>query len=250
MIVVGSARSAGSTTLALVLAAHLNAVLVEADPHGGVLALRHRLGREPGLATLAAARPPLDIADHAQRLPIGLAAVVAPESPQRVSQLLSMAGDRLASLLAWAGAGGGAGSEQARRVVVDAGRLGPTSPALRLAQAASAVLVVARPVSAHLLAATELVGAMGANAHLVLVGTGLYRANDIADHLGCPVLGVIADDARTALALAEGADGAKLSRSALGRSVATLAATLAATAAEAATATEARSRRRLSKATP
>lgn len=218
MIVVGSVRSGGATTLALALAAHLDAVVIEADPDGGVLALRYGLGREPGLASLAVARPPVEMADHAQRLPGGLAVLVAPESPERTTQLLTMAGDRLASILAGDGT---------RPVVVDAGRLGPTSPALCLARAAAAVLVVARPTAEHLLAAAERVATLGPTARLVLVGSGPYRAHDVAAQLDCPALGTIADDARAARALAGGGGRSALARSALARSVATLAATLA-----------------------
>lgn len=218
MIVVGSTRSGGATTVALALAAHLDAVLVEADPAGGVLALRHGLGREPGLATLAGTRPPVDLADHAQRLPSGIAAVVAPESPERAGQVLHMAGQRLASVLAGT----------ARPVVVDAGRLLPGSPGLGLARAAAATLVVARPMPEHLVAAAEVAGALGATGHLVLVGSGRYRVHDVVRQLGCPVLAALPDDARSARSLAEGA--ALAARSPLARAVASMADDLAAPA--------------------
>ena len=80
MIVVGSVRSSGATTLALALAGSLErAVLIEADADGGVLALRYGLAREPGMATLAASRPGSGggVLDHAQALPGGLPVVVA-----------------------------------------------------------------------------------------------------------------------------------------------------------------------------
>ncbi len=218
MIVVGSTRSAGATTLALALAARLGAVIVEADPAGGVLALRHGLGREPGLATLAVARAPVDIADHAQLLPSGLAAVVAPESPERTGQVLRMAGDRLVAALA---------ADPGRTVVVDAGRLLPGSPALGLAMAARVVVVVARPSAEHLMAAAERVADLGDRAGLVLVGSGPYRAADVASQLACPVLATIPDDPRAAKLLADGVSGAALARTPLARAVATLAATLA-----------------------
>src|SRR5438477_511605 len=85
-IVVGSVRSAGATTVALAIAGWLDpVVLVEADPDGGVLALRYGLRREPGLLTLAASRD-LEgdmLSEHTQRLPGGLPVIVAPESPAR-----------------------------------------------------------------------------------------------------------------------------------------------------------------------
>lgn len=215
MIVVGSARSGGATTLALALAAHLDAVLVEADPAGGVLAIRHGLGREPGLATLAGTRPPVDVSDHAQRLPSGVAAVVAPESPERAGQVLQMAGQRLASVLA---------DYAARPVVVDAGRLLAGSPGMALARAATACLLVARPSAEHLVPAAELIGSLAPNGHLVLVGTGPYRAHEVVRQLGCGVLAAVPDDPRSARALAEGATAAP--RSPLARAVASLAAEL------------------------
>lgn len=221
MIAVGSVRSGGATTLALALAACIErAVLVEADADGGVLALRYGLSREPGLLSLAATRQPAGdaVLEHAQRLPGGLAVVVAPESPEQSTRLLRSAGSRLATLL---------GGASVTPVVVDAGRLGPSSPALRVVEAASAVLVVARPRADELVAGAERVASLGERAGLVLVGAGPYSANDVAVQLGCPVIGSIADDPRAARSLAEGGSASALTRSALVRSVRTLAAALA-----------------------
>ncbi len=221
MIAVGSVRSGGATTLALTLAACMErAVLVEADADGGVLALRYGLSREPGLLSLAATRQPAGgaVLEHAQRLPGGLAVVVAPESPEQSTRLLRSAGSRLAALL------GGIGDPP---IVVDAGRLSPSSPALRILEVASAVLVVARPRADELVAGAERVASMGERAALVLVGSGPYSANDVATQLGCPVIGSVADDARAARTLAQGGSASALTRSALVRSVRTLAAALA-----------------------
>lgn len=222
-IVVGSVRSAGATTLALSLAGWLDrVVLVEADANGGVLALRYGLSREPGLISLAAARD-LDSAaafQHSQLLPGGLPVVVAPESPDRSTHLLRTAGARVAALLA--------GLDDVT-VVVDAGRLSPSSPALCFAETASAVLIVARPLAEELVAAVERVASLntaGARAGLVLVGAGPYSAQDV-EQLGCAVIGTVADDARAARALAEGGSGKALARSALARTARELAVTLA-----------------------
>ncbi|MBW3642406.1 MAG: hypothetical protein KY447_05775 [Actinobacteria bacterium] len=225
MIVVGSVRSSGATTLAMALAGWLErALLVEADPDGGVLALRYGLSREPGLVTLAAARQlsAEGVFAHAQPLPGGLVAVPAPESPERVSHLLHTTGARLGSLLA--GLAGVA-------VVVDAGRLGPSSPASCLVPAAAATVLVARPRAEELVAGAERVGAlaaMGARVGMVLVGSGPYRAEEVATHLRCPVLGTIADDPAAARTLAQGGSGKALARSALARSARALAASLVA----------------------
>lgn len=232
MIVVGSVRSSGATTLALALAGSLErAVLVEADADGGVLALRYGLGREPGLTTLAASRPGSDgaVLDHAQALPGGLPAIVGPESPGRTTHLLHTAGARLASLLA---------RVEGLDVVVDAGRLGPSSPALCLVPPALVTLVVARPRAEELVAAAERMAAIGESARLVLAGAGPYTASQVTAQLGCPVLASIADDARAARALAEGGSSKVLARSALLRSARTLAASLLVGAAAAAPAPE------------
>ncbi|MGH9158318.1 MAG: chromosome partitioning protein [Acidimicrobiales bacterium] len=220
MLAVGSVRSAGATTLALTLAGCIEgAVLVEADADGGVLALRYGLSREPGLLSLAASRQASgeSLLEHAQRLPGGLPVIVAPESPQRAAQLLRTAGQRVATVLA--------GVEDTQ-VVVDVGRLSPTSPAGTVASSASVVLIVARPRAEELVAAAERVAALGDGAGLVLVGSGPYSAADVATQLGCRVFGSIADDVRAAQAMAEGGGPRRLARSALVRSARTLAAAL------------------------
>ncbi len=220
MIVVGSVRSSGATTLALALAGSLErAVLVEADADGGVLALRYGLSREPGLSTLATYRQGSGAAllDHAQALPGGLPAIVAPESPGRATHLLRTAGARLAALLA---------GVEGLDVVVDAGRLSPSSPVLCLVPPALVTLVVARPTAEELVAAAERVASLGDSARLVLAGPGPYTSSQVTAQLGCPVLATIADDVRAARALAEGGSSRVLARSALLRSARTLAASL------------------------
>lgn len=223
LIVIGSTRSSGATTVAMALAAWLDgAVLVEADPDGGVLALRYGLSREPGLLTLAAARE-VDrhsLLDHAQPLPGGLPVVVAPESPERSASLLRTAGARVASLLA----------RLDNHTVVDAGRLATTSPAAPFAPQASALLLVTRPRADELVAAAERLAALaavtGGVAALVLAGAGPYSADDVTTQLHCPVLGTIAEDPRAARALAQGGSAKTLARSALARSARTVAKTL------------------------
>lgn len=215
-IAVGSVRSGGATTLALTLAAVLeDAVLMEADPDGGVLALRYGLGREPGLMSLAASRqPPGDVLlDHAQQLPGGIAVVVAPESPERATQLLRSAGQRLAGVFS-----GGSATD----LVVDLGRLTPSAPTIAIATAAPVVLVVTRPRAEELVAAAERVAVLGESAALVLVGSGAYSATDVESQLGCRVVGTVAGEPRAARVLADGGSFRALGRSALVRSVRTL----------------------------
>ena len=219
-IAVGSVRSGGATTLAMTLAGVLDdAVLVEADADGGVLALRYGLSREPGLLSLAASRqqPGDVILDHAQRLPGGMAVVVGPESPERASQLMRSANQRIAGLLS---------GTSSIDLVVDLGRLSPSSPGTVLAAGAQLALVVARPRAEELVAAAERVAALGERAGLVLVGSGPYSAAEVTSQLGCRVIGTIAHDLRGARALAEGGSARAVARSALVRSVRTLAASL------------------------
>jgi len=219
MIAVASVRSGGATTLALCLAACTeDAVVVEADPAGGVLALRYGLGREPGLITLASTHGPApDLAAHCQLLPGGLATVVAPESPERAAQVLASAGRRLSATLV---------AEGPRTVVVDVGRLWASSPAAVLAAAAEVALVVARPRAEELVAAAEVVRFLGERAGIVLAGDGPYRPSEVADELGCWVFGPLAWDPRAAAALAEGGSPAALARSGLVRSARALARTV------------------------
>lgn len=216
LVVVGSARGApGATTLALAVTAWLEeAVLVEADPDGGVLAIRHGLGREPGLVTLAAGQPSAGetLLDHAQRLPGGLPVVVAPESAERATHLWRTAGPALVRTLS---------TGRDVPVVVDIGRLGPDSPALALLPAASLIVVAARPSADQLLAATDrarAVSRVNDNVAIALVGEGPYSTSDVNEELGCEVLGTLATDARAAGALAGDGTVRHLARSPLLRS--------------------------------
>lgn len=221
LVVFASARSApGVTTLSVAVAAWFDrGVLVEADPDGGVLAVRHRLGRDPGLVTLAAGHltPTESLLDHAQRLPGGLPVVVAPESAERSTHLWRTAGGALVRTLA---------AEGNLDVVVDAGRLSPSSPALALVPHAALTVVVARPNAEQLLAAADRVRALSAmtdRVTIALVGDGPYTSRDVADELGCEVVGTVAHDERAAAALTSGSGGRSFVRSPLIRSARALA---------------------------
>ena len=222
VIVVGSARGApGATTTALAVAGWLDdAVLVEADPDGGVLAIRYGLGREPGLVTLAAARGTGGLLDHAQHLPGGTPVVAAPESASRTAHLWRLGGPGIVEAI----------SAADHPVVVDAGRLGPSSPALALVDTATSVGVVCRPIAEQLIAAADTVQRLASGdgqVGLVLIGERPYTAADVTSQLHCPVLGVIDHDARAAAAMHNGHSGRALRRSVLLRSARSLADTLA-----------------------
>ena len=216
LLVFGSARSSpGATTAALAVSSWIDrSVVVEADPDGGVVAVRYGLAREPGLVTLAASRSLGEegLLGHAQTLPGGTPVVVAPESADRATNIWRVSGSGLVSML---------GSVDDHVVVVDGGRLGPSSPSLSLLPHASVVAVVARPEPDQLLAATdriEAISALGARAGLVLVGDRPYTAAEVTAQLGCDVLGVIADDRRGAKALTDGGSPRSVRRSMLMRS--------------------------------
>lgn len=225
LVVFGSARSSpGATTTALAVASWIEgSVLVEADPDGGVLAVRYGLSREPGLVTLVASPSSkgVGLADHAQTLPGGALVVVAPESAERATHLWRVGGAGLVATLS---------AVRDRTVVVDAGRLGPSSPALSLVTHAAVVAVVVRPVAEELLAAADRVEALtglGVRAGLVLVGDRPYSAIDVTAQLGCSVLGTVADDSRGADALRGSGSSRGVSRSMLMRSARGLAEHLA-----------------------
>lgn len=220
--VFGSARGApGVTTTALAVAACVaGAVVVEADVDGGVLAVRYGLGRDPGVATLAGVRAELSselVRSHAQPLPGGLPVLVGPESPARADLLWQGAGSRLAVGLA---------SLADTTVVVDAGRLGPRSAGRLLAPAASVVAVVCRPDRSELIPAAHRVRELGDVAPtvgLVLVGERPHAPEEVERQLGCRVLGVVADDRRSAEGLGQGMSARALARSPLARSARSLA---------------------------
>lgn len=218
LVVFGAVRSSpGTTTAALAIAGCIpDAVVVEADPDGSVIAPRFQLRREPNVASLATAtRASLDrevIAEHAQLLPGGLPAVIGLASPDHAISFWRNAGPRLAAALA--------GLDD-QLVVVDAGRLTPTSPVALLAEHAAMTVLVARPTPEELLALSHRHAAIRERTRscaLLLVGDHPYGPTEVARQLDIDVLGVISHDPRAAAALAGLGDGRGLRRSALARS--------------------------------
>jgi hypothetical protein len=205
VICLGSARAApGATTLAVVMAAlwPRPVVLVEADAHGGVLALRYGLSRHPGLTDLAASLrespSPEVLLRAAQSLPGGdLPVAVAPESGKIAAHVLADVANSLGSWLA---------AIDGLDVVVDCGRFGPRSSAVPLLANASDVLVVARPRADELYAAAHWLAEIpaGQGAGLVLVGERPYGRDEVAGQFGVRVAGVVADDPGAAGTLVTG----------------------------------------------
>ena len=227
VLVVGSFSGApGATTTALALTASWpEALYVEADPHGGRVAARFGLGRQPGLISFAAARDRSGLADHAQRLPGGLAVVVGSESPEAAEGLWASSGAALATALA----------HTPQAVVVDVGRIGGRSPAwAQLAPVAARVAVVVRNDPGDLAVAAaglRLLGNDAGEVGLVLAGASPYRAEEVAATLNVAVLATLPWDRAAAAAVSAGASHGNLRRSPWARAVRSLAEALAVPAA-------------------
>ncbi len=223
--------SPGTTLTALATAAtwptgeYRRKLLLEADPDGGVLALRYRLPAKPGLLSLAAATRhglnPEQLWDHAQTLPGGLPVVLGPEGPEQATEVLRSNGRALGEWLT---------SLHGVDVIADLGRLSLGSAAFELARSADAVLAVARPEASQLQPAAQrlvALGPYGPRVGWVLVGEKPYSAQAVTDAYGLPVVHVVAEDRRGASLMETGANPKKLRRSTLVRSVTGLAEALA-----------------------
>ncbi|WP_053208035.1 MinD/ParA family ATP-binding protein [Jiangella muralis] len=226
--------SPGATTLALALAARwpdaeAECIVVEADPAGGDLAARFGLATAPGLVSLAAASrrddDPRLIWRHAQPLPGGLPAVVAPVGTEQARAALAALED--ATVLSRA-------AKHSRAVVVvDCGRVAPGSPVLPLLSAADHVLVLVRPHAAdlaHVMSRVPVISRLAGQAQLLLLGSG-YGPSEVEREIGLPVLDEVPEDPRGAAGLT-GAPVThrpiRLSRPRLVQAAARIAATLAA----------------------
>jgi MinD-like ATPase involved in chromosome partitioning or flagellar assembly len=219
--------SPGVTTTALALAGawpeERRYLLVEADPFGGVVAARFRLGDTPGLASLAAvARRGLDsevLWQHAQQLPGGVPVVVGPPSADHAHAVLR---DLAPYLAKWCIDNPGVD------VIADCGRLGPGAPNLELVLRADAALVATRPTADQLRPAAyraRSLEATGAPVRL-LIGDIPYGPEEVATTLQLGVAGVMAWDSQAAEALGGGVGFRDVRRSLLARSAAALAESL------------------------
>jgi len=188
-------RSGSTTTavgLAVVLPTSARAVVVECDPAGGDLTLRHGLrSASPGLVELAtatrtgaAAFPDLEGRDvlsrHAQPIRIGdrtVAVVLAPSGGAETRVALSVL----------ARPGHGALTRTDRTVIADCGRLDFASPTWPLFGMADAVVVLTRgrvEELAHLREHVgELVRQVTGRLFVMLVAGGPYGAADVEAYL-------------------------------------------------------------------
>ncbi|MGO9873852.1 MAG: hypothetical protein ACLPVY_08630 [Acidimicrobiia bacterium] len=199
--VTGTKGSPGATTLALALSAITatrSPLLVEADPAGGDIAVRCGLTLDAGLLTFAASgRRGFDQATidaHAQLLPCGTAALLAPTSAEQAASALASIGPALDETL----------RNPASLVIVDGGRWDPRSPAAEVVAAASAVLLVLRPTLESVEHARWQLTSLAASvdrAIVVCVGERPYPADEVHAALHVDELYVVAADARAANAL-------------------------------------------------
>ena len=226
---VKGAHGASTTALALASVWPLDrkVLFAELDPAGGELVARFGLAPDPGLVQLGAAFRHALSADevwaHTQTLPGGVPVLVGPATAQQ--------GHALGQL--WEHLGPVLGAMPDTDVIADCGRLGPTSPAVDIACAASVVILVARPTIesvAHLRAQIAS-AAWDAPAGVVLIGEAPYSAADVSAAVGVKVIGVIAEDERAARLLnGEPGKAVSLNRSPLMRSARALASTIASVA--------------------
>lgn len=202
--------SPGVTTAVTALAAAWPAeralLVAEVDPSGGDLVVRLDLATDPGLVSLAAAgRRELGadrLVEHTQVLaPPGGAegavrrVLVAPVSAEQAT----------VSLGALRGGLGHALDELDLDVLVDCGRLDPSSAAFDLAVNAELLVMVARPVVAevhHL--SSRLASAKPRAVSLLMVGDRPYSVAEVAATVGASPLGTLPVDVRAAAVLAEG----------------------------------------------
>ncbi len=192
-------------------------VLLEADRSGGTLAVRYQLPRQPGLITLAAAgRHGLsrdEIWNHAQELPGGLAAIVAPEREDRTSAILRSDGQRLARWLA---------DIDDINVIADCGRIDSDALTSGVPSQADTLYLLVRPTAEEVQPTAALAAAAlerGISVSWVLVGDQPHDPSEIASVTGVPVAAVLPDDRRAAQAMLDGRADGRGKRSRLARAI-------------------------------
>lgn len=213
----------GATTAAAVVQAawpieDQRAVLVEADPDGGVAACRWGFTESPSMIDLVI-RPERGMETAAQRWNESAGVVVAPSDTTSTVGALVDGGARLSHVL----------GDASEIVIADVGRLSPTSPALPLAVRSACCALVVRRRLDHLAGISGRAAALtdvGVTPRLVVVGDGPYRDDEIEGATGIDILGTLPHDERGAAALWNG-DNRRLRRSLLWREARVLADTLA-----------------------
>jgi hypothetical protein len=110
---------------------------------------------------------------HAQRLPGGVAVVCAPSISEAATPAVAQLADRFEALA----------SPPAGDLLVDVGRLSPSSAAWHLASACDALVVVVRPVVEELEPLLGRLDTLSGAGQIVLAvrGTGPYGTADVAE---------------------------------------------------------------------
>lgn len=190
--------SPGATSLAVAVAHHWfnaagrDAVLVEADIDGGVIAARHQLGLVPGLTELAgSARVGIaaeDVVAKAQRFASGVAVVPAHPSSERTQAALRASAAHLGQAFS---------RVDGYDVLIDAGRVRPGSPVLPMLEVVARIVVVVRPNAEGLVVAMNRLELLRGYAPLqvVAIGDRPYSASETASALGVGEVVVVPDDA-------------------------------------------------------
>ncbi|HTD49464.1 MAG TPA: hypothetical protein VK771_02625 [Acidimicrobiia bacterium] len=199
--VTGTKGSPGATTVALALAAITAAqapLLVEADPAGGDLAARCGATLDCGLVTFAASTRRgmghATVDAHAQLLPSGVRALLAPTSGDQASSALRSIGAAFGPTL----------RDDDSLVIIDGGRWDTHSPAGAVIAAASVAILVLRPTlegvehaRCHLTSLAALVDRVV----VACIGERPYPRDEVRGALPVDELYVVADDAGAANAL-------------------------------------------------
>lgn len=204
---VAAKGSPGVTTLAcaMVLArAEQGAVLIEADQHGGDLALLHGVSQSPGLAELAARakRPDPATGDRLTGYIRPLAGGMLPTGPAPVDgaavrAALNVLADHPGLLEP---------ADTARTLIFDLGRVEPDSPGWMWLTACERALLVARTDLtglAHAKTLAERLRVDGAAAALALIDTGPYPPVEAEQVLGVPLAGLVPYHPKQARALTD-----------------------------------------------
>lgn len=216
-----SAKSSpGVTTLGMALASYWaeSAVLLEMDPSGGDLSSWMGIGGKSGGLSLAGALASshdlseTELLEHGWKHCSGTRVISMPTGGGAVGAIneIHRRGDRL----------------NAPKLIMDFGRWGQNQPSADRLKLCERHLLMLQPDLAgvqHAKQRLEQLAEIGLEPELVTLGTSPYSPAEIAKVLSVPVLGAVANDWRSAQAVAAGRDDRMLRRSPMFRSIASIA---------------------------
>lgn len=222
LVCVASTRSSpGATTLSVALAqawqiAGYPTTLIEADPAGGVLALRFGLTERPSLATMSSdtrrSRTLDDVLRNAQDIN-GVNVIAGPADPLVAARAVQSSTATIIELA----------KTPDSRWVCDLGRIDERSAAIELAKAADQTILVSRTAPAEvqaLLYAARLLRSHNANLGLVTVGDRPHAPAEVQSIAEIELLAALPDAPTVAPAFNGGHfKRSQLRRSTLWRSV-------------------------------